>query len=247
MRRFTPPIIRTAARGKTDMKSLRRGVTKGLAGLFVAAALFQPQAAQAWTCVRAEEIHAFTLRNLQSALMVAALSCNQRDAYNGFMTRFQSPLADGGHLLTAYFNRTGGGKIGLNRYVTEVANNAGLDRASDPQAFCTATWNMFLDLEQSPEKLHAMADIYTAASSDRPPVCTVAEDRKARPAKAVAPHAPATKPAMAKASADKTATVAQPAVVTVSPTVATVPSKKTTAAKRDAVAAAETLPAGGGR
>jgi hypothetical protein len=153
---------------------------KGLAALSVAATLFQPQAASAWSCVRADEVHAFTLRHLQSSLMVAALSCNQRDAYNDFITRFQGPLADGGRLLIAYFNRAGGGKLGLNRYVTDLANTAGLDRAADPQGFCEKTWDIFWNLQQSPETLHAVADMYMAATTDRPAVCTAAEERNVR-------------------------------------------------------------------
>jgi hypothetical protein len=178
---------------------------KGLAAVSVAATLFQPQAAGAWSCVGADEVHAFTLRHLQSSLMVAALSCNQRDAYNDFMTRFQGPLADGGRLLIAYFNRAGGGKIGLNRYVTDLANTAGLDRAADPQGFCEKTWEIFWNLQQSPETLRAVADMYMAATADRPAVCTAAEEQR---------------------NARKTVK---------------------TAATREAVAAAETLPAVGGR
>src|SRR5882724_5487439 len=83
------------------------------------------------SCVRTDEATAFSLRHLQSRLMVAALSCNQRDAYNTFVTRFQSELSDGGRNLISYFDRNGG-KTALNSYITEIANAAGLDRASDP-------------------------------------------------------------------------------------------------------------------
>ena len=41
-------------------------------------------------CASDDEARGFVLRHLQSKLMVAALSCNQRDAYNTFMQRFMA-------------------------------------------------------------------------------------------------------------------------------------------------------------
>src|SRR5688572_13566546 len=69
------------------------------------------------TCITAEEATAFSLRHLQSRLMVAGLACNQRDAYNNFVESFRPPLADAGADLIAYFQRTGGGQSALNRHV----------------------------------------------------------------------------------------------------------------------------------
>ena len=87
------------------------------------------------TCITAEEATAFSLRHLQSRLMVAALACNQRDAYNNFVESFRPPLADAGADLISYFQRTGGGQNALNRHVTELANVAGLYRAENPEGF----------------------------------------------------------------------------------------------------------------
>jgi hypothetical protein len=122
-------------------------------------------------CIHTEEIEAFSLRHLQSRLMVAALSCNQRDAYNTFVTRFQDKLGEGGVRLTAYFARSGGGKAGLNKYVTDVANAAGLGRASDPNGFCTQTWQVFWELSQAPEALLAVADANIFMAVNVPKVC----------------------------------------------------------------------------
>jgi hypothetical protein len=127
--------------------------------------------ARAWNCVRSDEVEAFTLRHLQSTLMVAALSCNQRDAYNSFVLQFQDQLATAGRKLAAYFDRGGGGKLGLNKYVTEVANTAGLSRASDPQGFCEKTWEAFLKLQEEPQMLYALADFTMSQEMARPEVC----------------------------------------------------------------------------
>ncbi len=122
------------------------------------------------TCVKSDQATAFSLRHLQSRLMVAALSCNQRDAYNAFVTRFQPELSDGGRALIAYFDRRGGAKA-LNAYITELANAAGLDRASDPHGFCEQTWDVFLSLHDAPENLALIAQSNVMHATATPPTC----------------------------------------------------------------------------
>ena len=144
---------------KTKMACAAVGVA--LAGLVAAAA---PQAAfakDAANCVSSEESAAFQMRDLQSRLMVAALSCNQLTAYNSFMERFRPTLATAGRQLVSYYQRTGGGEPALNRHLTEMANAAGLSRASAPEEFCADTWAMFLLLEDEPNGLSTMAAKYT--------------------------------------------------------------------------------------
>lgn len=108
--------------------------------------------AAAMPCASNDEARGFVLRHLQSKLMVAALSCNQRDAYNTFMQRFMPELTSSGKAFAAYFTRTGLGTPALNSHVTEIANAAGLSRAANPR-YCEATWQLFWDLQQEPERL----------------------------------------------------------------------------------------------
>lgn len=123
------------------------------------------------TCITAREAAAFSLRHLQSRLMVAGLACNQRDAYNNFVEAFRPPLANAGADLIGYFQRAGGGQAALNRHVTELANVAGLHRAEDPEGFCQETWNMFLLLQEEPAALETQAVAHVMPNAGAPALC----------------------------------------------------------------------------
>ncbi len=58
--------------------------------------------------------------------------------------------------IAGYFTRTGLGAPALNSHVTEIANAAGLSRAANPR-YCEATWQLFWDLQQEPERLAEFA------------------------------------------------------------------------------------------
>jgi hypothetical protein len=129
-----------------------------LAAFFmVAVASLASTAVAAELCASADEVEAFRLRHLQSRLMVAGLSCGQKDAYNTFVTRHKPDLGRFGPRLIAYYKRSGGGDAALNRYVTELANAAASIRSDDPMAFCAHAWNMFWELEQDPTELTTLA------------------------------------------------------------------------------------------
>ncbi len=132
-------------------------------------ALLTPLNAFAQTaCASDDEARGFTLRHLQSRLMVAALSCNQRDAYNTFVQHFMTELTIGGKALTAYFERTGGGAV------TDIANGAGLSKASDSNGYCAAAWRVFWELEQAPERLVDIAMRNMVPSVSVPHACSEA-------------------------------------------------------------------------
>lgn len=151
---------------------LMRAVVGAVAVCSVAVAAAPAHAASDLaTCVTAEEATAFSLRHLQSRLMVAALACNQRDAYNNFVESHRSSLSDGGEDLISYFKRTGGGQPALNRHVTELANVAGLHRAEQPEAFCQQTWTMFLLLQDQPQELVATAVANMMEAAGYPKLC----------------------------------------------------------------------------
>ena len=107
----------------------------------------------AMTCISGEEAAAFRMRHLQSRLMVAALSCNQQEAYNTFVEHFRNDLVNAGGRITSYFQRVGGGQTALNKYITDLANAADLSRAEDPDGFCGKSWPLFWALEQDPRMI----------------------------------------------------------------------------------------------
>lgn len=63
---------------------------------------------------------------LQTELVVAALSCNERARYNQFVTQFKGEIGKGGRALKAFFDRSYGKDADrrLNAFVTELANEA---------------------------------------------------------------------------------------------------------------------------
>jgi len=178
---------------------MRAGLTRvvlGAAAVFGLAATAVPvRAGDLSACVTAREAAAFSLRHLQSRLMVAGLACNQRDAYNNFVESFRPPLADAGADLINYFKRTGGGQTALNRHVTELANVAGLYRAESPEGFCQETWNMFLLLQEDPAVLEEQAVAHMLNAAGAPALCA---------APAAPPNAPITTEAagVVRAAAD---------------------------------------------
>jgi hypothetical protein len=160
---------------------LMRAVIGAAAVCGAAGAALPVHAGDLSTCMTAQEARAFSLRHLQSRLMVAGLACNQRDAYNNFVESFRPPLADAGADFIGYFQRTGGGQTALNRHVTELANVAGLQRASDPESFCQETWNMFLLLEEAPSELEAQAVAHVMKDAGAPVLCAAPPVAPARP------------------------------------------------------------------
>lgn len=93
-----------------------------LGGVLAAAAL--PSLALA-ACLRPAEKTAFDIRALQSQLMVVALSCQQQEDYNAFVTRFRSQLGEAHRNVTSYYQRASGRQAQrvMDQYITNLANN----------------------------------------------------------------------------------------------------------------------------
>ncbi len=106
------------------------------------------------SCALPEESAALNSRVLQTELMVAALSCGNREQYNDFVQRFHHVLKDHGDALRGYFMRTYGdeGEGELNAFITRLANqasNRSLERSEIE--FCQKAAMIFHDvLEQLP-------------------------------------------------------------------------------------------------
>jgi len=154
-----------------------RAARAAVAALVVLAAPVASHAAD-FQCVSREESEAFQLRQLQSRLMVAALSCNQSIAYNAFVQHYQPRLAAAGNSLRSYFQRTGGGEPALNRHITALANVAGLSRAEAPENFCGDTWTMFLLLEDEEEQLPIIAAKHLLHGAPGPQECRSIDAKK---------------------------------------------------------------------
>jgi hypothetical protein len=81
---------------------------------------------------------AFNVIGLKSALMVAALSCNQQSRYDAFMTQFQPHILEDQHMMDAYFRRIGGryGQTKEDNFVTLLANNQSVGGIGQGKIFC---------------------------------------------------------------------------------------------------------------
>ena len=80
-----------------------------------------------FSAAEAEQIQqAFNVVGLKSALMVAALSCNEQDKYDAFMTSFHPHILAAQHTMDAYFHKASGPYSGQkmeDNFVTLLANN----------------------------------------------------------------------------------------------------------------------------
>lgn len=102
----------------------------------------------ALACASGKDRSALQVRVLQSDLMVAALSCGDRNRYNSFATRFRNELVSRGKDLRAYFHRTYGkeGESRLNQFVTQLANSASRRSLTTPTSYCGDATRLFNDV-----------------------------------------------------------------------------------------------------
>ena len=109
---------------------------------------------------------AFNVIGLKSALMVGALTCDQRRQYDVFMTTFQPHILAEQHVMDGYFRRVGG-RAGQNReddFVTLLANNQSVNAQAQGSVFClntSAEFNAVLAL-RTPQELDNFASNMTA-------------------------------------------------------------------------------------
>lgn len=106
----------------TGQSSLRAKLAVTVIGLGLAFPAF----ANAAPCVANDELAPLQVRILQTELMVAALTCNQRTDYNSFVTRFQPQLSSHGKSLQSFFKQKygSGSARALNGFVTRIANES---------------------------------------------------------------------------------------------------------------------------
>ena len=96
---------------------------------------------------------AFNVVGLKSALMVAALSCGERDQYDAFMISFQPHILAAQHVMDAYFRKASGPYSGQkmeDSFVTQLANNQSDTGMAQGARFClnnAAEFNAVLALK----------------------------------------------------------------------------------------------------
>jgi len=120
-----------------EAAAMRTKLFSGLAALALIAAGNQPALAAA-QCMQAAEKTAFDVRALQSQLMIAALTCEQRDEYNTFVERHQRALSGAHQQITSYFGRKYGsaGEQQRDEYITDLANAQSQEVIRQGSSFC---------------------------------------------------------------------------------------------------------------
>lgn len=144
------------------------------------------------TCASDSERQAMLVRGLQSYLMMAAVACNQSDAYNKFININQGELSRQGVALKAYFQRVYGGNAErhLNGFITEIANEWSQVHMADMNNYCKSTWDMMYQLEKNPMPLAEVSKGVAAQPGVTNAMCSgVATGLTTRVASAQAPAA----------------------------------------------------------
>jgi hypothetical protein len=207
------------------------------AGLLAMAA---NSAQAAYSCAKASDAAALRTRMLQTELMVAALSCNQKSDYNSFVVHYRPQLKENGTALKRYFDRSYGRHSSqeLNSFTTRLANEASKRSLSDIGKFCSDAKAAFTTLETMPTVQFAtfVADRPTADAHGMD-VCgtpsavvkeaSLSESKRRTATSNHAKKVSTTKTAKAHSTTTKSATTAKKA--TTAKTVAAKNSKATTA------------------
>lgn len=130
--------------------------------------------AQAAACAASADLTALHMRMLQTELMVAALTCNQRSEYNAFVTRFQPQLGAEGKHLQSYFKQQHGARATreLNDFVTRIANESARRGMVKRGAFCRNAERIHADAKAlKPSELISLASQQSFANQHGQNVC----------------------------------------------------------------------------
>lgn len=167
--------------------SSRRRTTARFGAAFLAIVGAASAAEAAGVCADRAAKAALEMRVLQSELMVAALSCNERASYNAFVTTFKPFLQDQGARLRTFFTKAygpSGGPYQLNKMITRLANEASQNSiAQDANAYCDAERARFAAiLAADSQNLTALAGTSPTADAHGVRACVeVAEGEAAAP------------------------------------------------------------------
>jgi hypothetical protein len=115
------------------------------------------QKAKAQFCASDTDLAALNARVLQTELMVAALSCDERQRYNNFVNSYQSVLTDRGQALQSLFKRAHGaqGMTRMNAFITKIANDSSQQVREKGDEYCVYAGELFDEvLASSPTELN---------------------------------------------------------------------------------------------
>ncbi|MBN8532192.1 MAG: hypothetical protein J0L97_10095 [Alphaproteobacteria bacterium] len=116
--------------------------------------LLLPAFAHALPCANDEEQRALNVRALMSELMIAGLSCDERDNYSRFVSQHKSYLGEQARVMRAYFARhyKRGSESQMNRFVTRIANTTSRDSWGGDMPFCEHARQVFSDVNSMSEE-----------------------------------------------------------------------------------------------
>jgi hypothetical protein len=112
-------------------------------------------------CASDSDLAALNARVLQTELMVAALSCDEKQRYNSFVTAYREVLRDRGQALQALFRRAHGTKANtrLNAFITKLANDASQEVRSKGNDYCVFAGELFNEtIAASPRELNRITN-----------------------------------------------------------------------------------------
>lgn len=111
----------------------------------LAASLATPALASGQSCATPEERSALDIRALQSQLMVVALTCQQEEQYNRFVTQHRGVLGNVYGQVQRHFRRVygGAGQRRLDEYITNTANGHSQVGISQGSLFCQNQAGLF--------------------------------------------------------------------------------------------------------
>lgn len=147
-------------------------------------------------CYSSQDVRAMQVRQLHYELMVAALKCQGGEVdfhgkWSSWVNRFGSAMNSNASQLRGLFNRLGKGQAGMDRYVTQLSNDASM-RAQYVEDYCDTQAKLFdTVLTLSPNEMENWAantvEKPATASSCAAPSKPVKEAKAEQPAKAKAP------------------------------------------------------------
>ena len=103
-------------------------------------------------CANDRDMAALNARVVQTELMVAALSCEEKPRYNKFASSYQDVLIARGGDLRAFFQRTMGsrGVTRMDALVTQLANDASKQSQMRADTYCQFAGDLFQKVLQTP-------------------------------------------------------------------------------------------------
>jgi hypothetical protein len=103
-------------------------------------------------CASDRDMAALNARVLQTELMVAALSCGEKQRYNSFVNSYQKVLVDRSRAMQALFKRTHGARANttMNVFITKLANDASQQARDRGDDYCVFAGELFDETFSTP-------------------------------------------------------------------------------------------------